>query len=62
MQGRIKTRSWDDKEGSRRYATEVHVYQFDLPEKPKGMIEGAALRDTGAEHESFQPTEDDIPF
>ena len=33
IEGKIKTRSWDDKEGNKRYSTEIVVENFQLLEK-----------------------------
>ena len=33
--GKIQTRKWDDKDGNTRYATEMIVFQVDLPPKPR---------------------------
>ena len=35
--GRLQTRSWEDQQGQKRYATEVVVNQFDFPPKRDGQ-------------------------
>ena len=63
--GRIQTRSWDNQEGKRQYATEVIADEVDYLDKPK---EGGQAADGGAEGGSgygdFHPAdeEDDLPF
>ncbi len=65
VQGRLKTRSWDDKEGSKRYITEVICDQMKMlggkkedgghaqEEVPPAEPEGKAAVGSG---------EDDLPF
>ena len=33
LKGKLKTRAWDDKEGNKRYTTEVHVDQLQMLER-----------------------------
>ena len=33
LEGKLKTRAWDDKEGNKRYTTEVHVDQLQMLER-----------------------------
>jgi len=66
IEGRLETRTWDDREGKKRYTTEVRANQMIMlggrgdggvgreapsaPEAPEGP------------HEPFEATEDDVPF
>jgi single-strand DNA-binding protein len=63
VEGRLQTRSWDDKEGKKRYATEVRTDRIVLlgsrvpgteREEPAALPEAA--------REPVEVTDDDIPF
>ncbi len=68
IEGRIQTRDWEDKEGTKRYTTEIVAAQMQMLD-PKGSVDrsrsnaASSMPDmpetTGAESE-FK--EDDIPF
>ncbi|HPA36520.1 MAG TPA: single-stranded DNA-binding protein [Chitinophagales bacterium] len=55
VEGKLKTRSWEDKEGNKRYTTEIVVENFQLLEKREGS--GAA---PGGEHKSHESSGSDI--
>lgn len=65
VSGRIQTRSWDDKEGKKHYATEVIADEVDYLDKPKegGQASGGGDNSggTGDFHYSDEE-EDDLPF
>jgi len=63
VEGRLQTRSWDDKDGKKRYATEVRSDRIVLlggrdpgvgRDEPAGPVEPA--------REPAELTDDDIPF
>jgi single-strand DNA-binding protein len=63
VEGRLQTRSWDDKEGKKRYSTEVRCDRIVL----LGGRGPQAERDEPAVHaepsrEPSELTDDDIPF
>lgn len=64
IEGKIKTRSWDDKEGNKRYTTEIVVENFQLLEK-KTTTESSSSSDN-TNHSSADDIEssygDDLPF
>ena len=75
LEGRIQTRSWDDKEGNKRYTTEImaqtiqflgsknDISKIDEQESGQNFSSNKSTRDAGAplnEEESF--ASDDIPF
>ncbi|MGH9519842.1 MAG: single-stranded DNA-binding protein, partial [Terriglobales bacterium] len=74
LEGRIQTRSWDDKEGKRHYMTEVIANELVmLGGRGDGQAKGAARAAGGATRASEPPepqfsgppveiTDDDIPF
>lgn len=70
VEGRLSTRSWQDKDGSTKYMTEVILADMILLDKKDGEtgdVEVAAVEtNTGAQTSSAQvepePNEEDIPF
>lgn len=54
IEGKIKTRSWEDNDGNKRFTTEIHTYN----------IQGLVKRDnpTQSSNPSNQEESDDIPF
>ena len=65
VEGRLQTRSWDDREGNKRYTTEVRADQM-IMLGTRGDFGGA--RDTSGPDtaqppdEPFQATDEDVPF
>ncbi len=75
VEGRMKTRSWEDRDGQKKYTTEVHVNQLLLMPKQGA---GGPPPPTDADHtgnplpssspeparegDSLPPQEDDLPF
>ena len=70
VEGRLQTRQWDDKEGNKRYTTEIKADRITLLGGGGGGRSGAADRGAGAGHgggatdeSPMAPiTDDDIPF
>lgn len=70
LEGSIQTRSWDDNEGKKRYATEVIVSQVYFAESKRDSQSDAigsdsyANSDFGSLPEPISPmgTDDDLPF
>lgn len=66
IEGRLKTRSWDDKEGKKHYATEVIGERMEMLSKPK--TEGEQLPTyQSANYEQPEPEkpedyDDNLPF
>jgi single-strand DNA-binding protein len=51
IEGQIRTRSWEDKQGDKKYVTEIHAFQVKFLD--------------GAKHKSSDnrdPDTDDVPF
>jgi len=57
MEGKLRTRSWDDKEGNKRYTTEVVGETFTILSKKENSGSGAT-----DDHSSLPKTGDDLPF
>jgi len=71
LEGSIQTRSWDDQDGKKRYATDVVVNQVYFAESKRdsqssmgGDDSFAAASDFGSLPEPISPmgTDDDLPF
>jgi single-strand DNA-binding protein len=72
VEGRLQTRSWDDKDGNKRYTTEVVATTVQFlgganaqPSSHAGMHEPAAEMGGGGDSPQVQDsafTEDEIPF
>ncbi len=71
LEGRIRTRSWDDKEGNKRYTTEIYVDNMEmLGGRPSGGNNAESNQpaaqnepaDSVNEPDYQQSEEDDLPF
>ncbi|MBQ8808589.1 MAG: single-stranded DNA-binding protein [Clostridia bacterium] len=70
LEGSIQTRSWDDQDGKKRYATDVVVSQVYFAESKRDSQSSgaddsfAAVSDFGSLPEPISPmgTDDDLPF
>jgi single-strand DNA-binding protein len=66
VEGRIETRSWDDKDGQKRYMTEIIADRIQLLGSPGGARGTGGSRETeygGAEEPAMaSEADDDIPF
>ncbi len=73
IEGRLKTRKWQDDKGMDRYSTEIHCTDFTFL-SPKGESSSAANNNAGQNTQRSQPSsgpqnnnpvseeEDDLPF
>ena len=67
IEGRLQTRQWDDKDGNKRYTTEIVANQMQILSAldPQGTRIGGASEDPGygvSENAPASPEFDDIPF
>ncbi len=67
IEGTLQTRSWDDKDGNRRYTTEVVANPFGGVQILGGSRDGSAGEPMNqepavSEEETSQVQEDDLPF
>lgn len=64
IEGKIKTRKWQDKEGNDRYSTEIHADEMRmLGGKSEGQGRGGdSEKPSGAKKPSLDDMDDDIPF
>jgi single-strand DNA-binding protein len=62
VEGKIKTRSWEDKDGNKRYSTEIVVENFQLLDKKSDSAAAETHSDT-IEKDIIEPNYDDeLPF
>lgn len=70
VEGRLRTRSWQDREGNRRYTTEVHAQNIVLlgkkedspPETSAYPERDSDYPGTGAAADTPKDDEEDVPF
>jgi len=64
VEGRLRTRSWSDKDGNKRYTTEVIAGTIQFLGSASGEREGSGEAEGGEkmEHAPEMPAEDDFPF
>lgn len=64
VEGRIRTRQWDDKDGNKRYTTEIVADVINMVGgKPSGTDDGPTpMPDTSPKDPDNLPEEDDLPF
>lgn len=63
VEGRIKTRQFEDKEGNTRYITEVQAVNFQMLGGPGEGGQGQGDNNAQMEDQTSQePQEDDLPF
>ena len=63
IEGRLQTRDWEDKDGNKRYTTQVNVRQFQFLDK-KGDTQQDSVRNQqmNIQTNNGDLIEDDIPF
>ena len=69
IEGRLQTRQWDDKDGNKRYTTEIKADRVTLlgggggGSRGASMDRGSSQMSSGGDEPPMDPiTEDDIPF
>ena len=71
IEGKLQTRSWDDRDGNKRYATEIVAQSMTMLGSPRGDgNQSPPAQDTGktgrrtppAYDDGTYPPDDDIPF
>jgi single-strand DNA-binding protein len=60
VSGRIQTRSWDDTEGKKHYATEVIADEVDFLDKPSEASTGT--QNNNSANNSDNSNDDELPF
>ena len=64
IEGRIQTREWEDKEGAKRWTTEINAQTVQFLGAPRGGegTPGEASDTAAAPAQPSSPPDDDIPF
>ncbi len=64
IEGRIQTREWDDRDGNKRYTTEIVASNMQMLESRNAATEGGGAENGSQEQEPMEVgiTDDDIPF
>jgi len=63
VEGRIQTRSWEDKEGNKRYTTEIIASDMRmLDSRGTGKSQDTNAGETPSSHVGESLPEDDVPF
>lgn len=67
LEGRIRTRSWDDKDGNKRYTTEIYADNMEMLGSPRNNDNSSGTESNEPEgnvnEPDFSPSEeDDLPF
>ena len=62
IEGRIQTRSWDDKDGNKKYMTEIIATNMQMLGSPNEQAKGQPVGEVGFSPENSTSIEDDVPF
>lgn len=61
IEGRLQTRSWEDKDGNKRYTTEVIANTIQMLGSPSDDAKGQTIEEAGLPENNTTPI-DDVPF
>jgi single-strand DNA-binding protein len=62
IEGRLQTRSWEDRDGNKRWTTEIVASTMQMLGSPRGAPAEAELPPSGQEMPDAPEPDDDIPF
>ena len=62
VEGRLKTRKWQDQDNNDRYTTEINVDEFTFLSTKKNELDGVHHSITSPPKAADNPAEDDLPF
>ena len=62
VEGRLQTRSWEDRDGNKRWTTEIVATGMQMLGSPREASSEAATSMTGLEMPDVPEPDDDIPF
>ena len=62
IDGRIEYRSWDKKDGTKAYSTEIMINTFQFGQKPKGTESRTEKEDRGVDTDEVEKTDLDKEF
>ncbi|MEM4217276.1 MAG: single-stranded DNA-binding protein [Candidatus Methanomethylicaceae archaeon] len=62
VEGKLRTRSWDDVNGVRRSVTEIVAEKINILRRPLEEIAPRPIQQVQEKHDEAVPIDDDIPF
>ncbi len=62
VEGKIKTRSWDDKDGNKRYTTEIYADNMTMLGGKRDQVNGGSQVAEPPAMDDVPAPEDDLPF
>ncbi len=62
IEGRLKTRKWQDQDNKDRYTTEINVDEFTFLSTKKNQLDGVQPSNTTPPTGEVNPSEEDLPF
>jgi|TARA_B100001778_G_C18290105_1_gene494955 single stranded DNA-binding protein (ssb) len=62
IEGRLKTRKWQDQDNKDRYTTEINVDEFTFLSTKKNQLDGVQPTNINPPAGEVNPAEDDLPF
>ena len=62
LEGRLQTRSWEDREGNKRYTTEIVAQTMQMLGSPARAGKASAADERFPDEEPISIPDDDIPF
>jgi len=63
IEGRLQTRSWEDKDGNRKWVTEIVATQMQMLGAPGAPVEASDLeKEADVSKEPVPGSDDDVPF
>lgn len=63
IEGRLRTRSWEDKDGNRRFTTEIVATQMQMLGAPGAPVEVTISdKEIDIDHDIGPVSDDDVPF
>ena len=62
IEGRLKTRKWQDQDNKDRYTTEINVDEFTFLSTKKNQLDGVQTSNISPPAGEVSPAEDDLPF
>ncbi|MGD2125258.1 MAG: single-stranded DNA-binding protein [Desulfobacteraceae bacterium] len=62
VEGRLQTRSWEDRDGNKRYTTEIIAQNMQMLGAPRKGAEAKSVEERFPDEEPISIPDDDIPF
>jgi single-strand DNA-binding protein len=62
IEGSLQTRDWEDRDGNKRWTTEIRAYRMQMLDRKGEPAEPLPAEDSYPAEEPFDTPDDDIPF